>query len=124
MRKSGFDSFCASIRRAFDRVNGAVARCRNKRWRNTVTVTAGIASNNKITVEKVSVWGPDDTLLYCGPLQNRELCKVLTAAKVCGAELTNSVNMDDSRGKVCCYGDPETCTVEQCPFKKAASRRS
>lgn len=108
----------------FDRVNGTVVKCRSKRGDEPVTLCAGTASNPHITVSKVTVWDNESNrCLYCGPLQNPALKKVLTEANICGAELTNAAKLENGTGRLCCYGEPDTCRVTDCPFKTSPRRR-
>jgi hypothetical protein len=101
-----------------------VVKCRNRSGSASVTLCAGTVSNSHITVERVTLWDDiSNRCLYCGPLQNKELWKSLTKARVCGGELTKASTMDSAGGKLCCYGEFETCQVADCPFKCMPRRR-
>jgi len=101
-----------------------VIKCRTIRGSASVTLCAGRVSNPHIAVDSVTLWDDiSNQRLYCGPLQNKELSKLLTKANVCGGELNKASSMDSGGGKFCCYGDFETCKVEDCPFKRMPHRR-
>lgn len=118
MQQKDFAVLCKCIKRAFNQVNGAIARCFGKK--GNVSVCAGTASNDKLVAESVTVWDDStDASLYKGPLSNPELRKVLTAAKVCGAEITNSAMLGNHKtGEIYCFGDFDKCTKAECPYKK------